>query len=156
MDYVEEYKCGSCGNYTYEGKYTKGYCSLRGVYYYADDSCDKWIESENAYYSSSGGCFLTTACCVYKGLPDDCHELETLRFLRDTYLKKTSFGESLIKNYYDTAPAIVDKINALDNRDEIYDKIYERITTVVKLIEQRKNDDAVCEYVSIMLWVDKL
>ena len=30
-----------------------------------------------------GGCFLTSACVKFKGLPDDCAELETLRAFRE-------------------------------------------------------------------------
>ena len=64
MDYVEMNKCGSCKYYTYEGEYKKGYCSWYKSYYYADDSCSHWEEGN---ISSTGGCFLTTACCEHKG-----------------------------------------------------------------------------------------
>ena len=92
MDYVEMNKCGSCKYYTYEGEYKKGYCSWYKSYYYADDSCSHWEEGN---ISSTGGCFLTTACCEHKGLPVD-------------------------------------------------------------LIETKKYDDAVCEYVRMMFWAEKL
>ena len=52
------------------------------------------------------GCFLTTAACHYRGLPDDCHELQTLRSFRDRYLAHIPGGAELIERYYEVAPAI--------------------------------------------------
>ena len=42
---------------------------------------DRYRHSGGGTHGSSGteGCFLTTACVVAKGLPDDCDELQTLR-----------------------------------------------------------------------------
>lgn len=148
-----KYKCASCGNYTYEGKYSKGYCSYYGGYYDSNDSCNHWEEGNNV--SSSGGCFLTTACCEYKGLPDDCYELTTLRYLRDSYMKKSLVGSKLVDLYYDIAPDIVEKINLLDNKKEIYQEIYQEIQKIVILIEDTKYSDAVEKYIDIMLELDR-
>ena len=60
---------------------------------------------------STGGCFLTTAACEYMGLPDDCHELETLRNFRDEYLATTDSGKLLISEYYVIAPEIARRLN---------------------------------------------
>ena len=66
--YAAEGTCGSCEYYEYEGENVKGYCSFYRTYYYSNDSCRNWRKGNNAY--SGGGCFLTTACCEYKGLED--------------------------------------------------------------------------------------
>lgn len=104
--------CRSCKYYEFSGENSKGYCSWFKAYYYADDSCKHYEEGSS---SSSGGCFLTTACCKYKGLPDDCAELETLRRFRDTYLKETEYGSELIRAYYESAPALVERIELQRN-----------------------------------------
>lgn len=66
--------------------------------------------------TSSGGCFLTSACTEAKGLADDCYELTMLRAFRDEYLVKQKSGKAEIAHYYITAPKIVETINADGNR----------------------------------------
>jgi len=48
--------------------------------------------------SAYGGvqCYLTTVCCQWKGLPDDCEQLTILRAFRDECVPK-----SLVKEYYE-------------------------------------------------------
>lgn len=46
--------------------------------------------------TSSGGCFLTSACTEAKGLADDCYELTMLRAFRDEYLVKQKSGKAEI------------------------------------------------------------
>lgn len=141
--YVKDGTCGSCANYTYEGNNSKGYCSYYGTYYWPDDSCSHWKSSGS---SGSGGCFITSACCSYKGLPDDCYELETLRKFRDTYLKEQSYGRDLIEIYYRDAPKFVDMINESPDRDEIYEKLYKKVQEIVALVEKKKYETAIIEY----------
>ena len=93
---------------------------------------------------------MTTACCEYKGLPDDCYELETMRRLRDSYISKQPYGEKLIKDYYAEAPLIVDKINSSENKEEILEKMYEKITDIVKMIDTGHNDEAVIYYMMLL------
>jgi len=86
--------------------------------------------------SSSGGCFLTSACTAARGLADDCHELQTLRRFRDEWLKKQPDGILLIAHYYEIAPKIVAAIDILEDRLEVYDTIYqELVNPCVKMIE---------------------
>lgn len=101
--------------------------------------------------SDSGGCYLTTACVVSKGLPDDCHELETLRKFRDSYLKPTEEGAKLVEEYYALAPRIVSRINESKERKTVYDGLYEKvIAPCVALIEQgcyEETKDLYCKMV---------
>lgn len=88
---------GSCETCVYcsDVNYGKGYCSYYRTYVDISDSCNYYSERS----SGTGGCFLTTACCEFMNLPDDCEELQTMRKFRDDYLSKTEEGKNLIKFY---------------------------------------------------------
>lgn len=93
--------------------------------------------------SGSGGCYLTTACVVAKNLPDDCVELQTLRSFRDGYLSGTEAGKRDIEQYYRTAPKLVEALDRLSDREQIYDRIYaELVSPCVALIQAQKNEEA--------------
>lgn len=97
--------------------------------------------------TSSGGCYLTSACTAARGLPDDCQELTTLRRFRDTWLKHQPDGITLIAHYYEVAPKIVEAIDKLENRLEIYDKMYlELVIPCVDLISTEQYDEALALY----------
>jgi len=85
---------------------------------------------------SSTGCYLTTACVESRGLPDDCHELTAMRALRDKYIRTLPEGESVIAEYYEFAPAIVEKINQGTEPEPVYERIYtEMILPCVQLYD---------------------
>ena len=153
MAYVAENTCGSCKNYEYAGEYQKGYCSYYRSYYYHDDSCSHW-ERGNVT-SASSGCFLTTACCEYMGLPDDCRELTVMRNVRDTYLKNTDIGKAMIDLYYEKAPDIVAKLDKKINKSEIYKNIYDKICRITDLAEKQRLPEAVGEYVALVMYAEK-
>ena len=56
-------------------------------------------------------CYITTAACTALGLPDECEELQTLRWFRDNVLTDEA-GLALVGRYYEQAPAIVRAIDA--------------------------------------------
>lgn len=105
---------------------------------------------------SEGGCFLTTACCDYKGLPDDCHELSALRNIRDSYIRNKPYGEKMISSYYNEAPLIVEAINASENRELILEDTYQKIKDVVRLIDSGMFDEAVIQYMIMYHDLSKL
>lgn len=113
-----------------------------------DDFCkNNW---ENcAYYrgKSSGGCFLSSACIEHKKLSDDCYELNKLRSFRDEYLLKTKEGRILTRQYYLLAPTIVEQINLSEDKDKIYEDIYETmIIPSIQAIEENRYEDAMKIY----------
>ncbi|MBR1647213.1 MAG: zinc-ribbon domain containing protein [Selenomonadaceae bacterium] len=71
----------------------------------------------------NGWCFITTAVCEYLGKPDDCFELTTLRNFRDNWLALQTGGKEEIREYYEIAPKIVEKLAASDEKDSLYEKI---------------------------------
>ena len=55
----------------------------------------------------SGDCLMTTVACRTLGLADDCFELQTVRRLRDRWLKHQPGGAAAIEWYYRIAPALL-------------------------------------------------
>ena len=89
-----------------------------------------------------GGCFLTTAACQYKGLADNCHELEVLRQFRDEYLLATDEGRQLVALYYLIAPKIAERLVRISDLEEVW----RTITDCVALIEAARYQEAVHAY----------
>ena len=126
----------------------KYYCSKKDQYLPQKHAiCDNFIQR------SDQGCYLTTACVQYKGLPDDCYELSTLRNFRDQYVTKLPNGEELVKKYYKTASQIVEIINNSANKDEIYSKMYDFILLCIEKINANDYESALNLYITM---VDKL
>jgi hypothetical protein len=93
------------------------------------------------------GCFLTTACVQERNLPDNCDELETLRYLRETYIRKQEGGTELLSHYRFIGPALISNINQFQNRSLVYDHIYNNlIIPSVKLIKEQKFNEATSFY----------
>ena len=117
----------------------------KGVHVNIDYEKGKWSsnthdENHENPDSYSNSCFLTTACMkMYSdSFDDNCYELTTLRWFRDTYVSKDD-----IDKYYNIAPRIVKKIDVLDNASDVYEKIYKKVIAVcVKAIEDNEYDKA--------------
>ena len=77
--------------------------------------------------SSSGGCFLTSACVRARGLADDCEELQTLRAFRDGWLLAQPYGPESIREYYRIAPAVVERIDVSPDAERVYHAIYTQV-----------------------------
>lgn len=141
--------------------YDKGYFNSRGQ---ADGAANKYDPPSgsdtreiynNAWESSheeskKGGCFLTTACVEYAGLPDDCHELRTLRWFRDVYLSTPSVGPSMIAAYYQTAPRIVLAIERSAMRAAYLDGVLNDVRSAVALINRGRYAEALDVYVGMV------
>ena len=106
--------------------------------------------------SSSGGCYLTSACTAARGLPDDCQELQTLRRFRDEWLKHQPDGILLIARYYEIAPKIVAAIDAREDKLDVYESIYqELVTPCVKMIEENNFHAALELYQKYTLMLER-
>lgn len=75
-------------------------------------------------FNNSSSCYITTAVCNAFGKPDDCYELTVFRKFRDKWLRKQPDGEMLIREYYKTAPHIVDVINNRSSKEVEYRYIW--------------------------------
>lgn len=116
----------------------------------SDDDYAERIDQEATECQSDneggGGCYLTTACVEEANLGDDCHELATLRAFRDGYVKMLPEGDSLISEYYRTAPNIVRRIKTSKNRSTILRNILKDVRASVELIEAGENRAALLLY----------
>ena len=155
----------SCPYYKYDGGFFSGdyYCikqekAVNSDTYYK--YCRNYDYTDCPIYkhgsSSSGGCFLTSACTAARGLPDDCHELTVLRNYRDNWLKHQSDGILLVAHYYEVAPKIVEAIDKLENRLEIWDSLYfNLVLPCVELIEKEQYEEALKLYRETTLKLEK-
>jgi hypothetical protein len=98
--------------------------------------------------SNSGGCYLTTACVEARGLPDDCHELVTLRRFRDEYVRARPDGALLVSEYYEQAPKLVAAICVRSDGKQIFEGIYAEITQAVQHIERNELEAAFELYIA--------
>ena len=87
------------------------------------------------------GCYITSAACELKGLPDDCRELTLLRDFRDTKLLRSVHGRRLVAQYYRTAPAIA---KALSRRQ--LHQVWATIERCARAIEARRYSSARSTY----------
>ena len=96
---------------------------------------------------SDEGCFLTTACIRAKALPDDCDELQTLRYFRDGWLKKQEEGPAAIQEYDEIAPKIVQAVDQREDAEAVWNQLYEElILPCVWLIHVGEMQDALLLY----------
>lgn len=140
--------CQDCDYFDEDDKWgRKGYCKYHRKYYYPEDSTCSKFEKKTG---SGTGCYLTTACCEYKGYEDDCYFLRTLRTFRDTYMKDLEGGQTLIDDYYKTAPQIIEKIESAKAFDE-YEYIFGIVEKCVHLIENCEYEQTLSEYTHMVI-----
>lgn len=106
--------------------------------------------------NQSGGCFLTSACCQYKGLSDNCYELTALREFRNNYLMNSDSGTTLVNEYYSIAPELVEKINRREDQDDIYEAIYTTVCRVVDMLGEKDYDKAIETYREMVLGIQDI
>ena len=145
--HVEEGVC----RYWHEGNY----CALKG-----DFRSKECINGYRDCRSFNGGndksddkrCYLTTTCVYYKGMSDDCIELQILRDYRDNYLKTFEEGRKDVYEYYDVAPDIIKAIGLQPDAKEIWEDIYTNLVCkCVELIKEEKYPEAHSHYKNFVI-----
>ena len=117
----------------------------------ATDICMSSRYADCEDYKNATRCFITTAVCLTMGKPDNCEELRLMRFFRDGWLRDQPDGIALIKDYYQTAPAIVEKINQQPDRKAIYEEIYQNyILPCVESIKTERFADSKRIYINMV------
>ncbi len=146
--YDPGYNCGWCGKKIPATTYTR--IGNQPYRLFPDDRKhpyykNKWFccEKCKSEFKKAHGCFITTATCQSRNLPDNCHELTSLRHFRDTYMKNNEEMESEIQEYYEIAPIICQNIDKKQNSSEIYENIYEKwLKSAVLAVDEGKNEEA--------------
>ena len=92
--------------------------------------------------ANAGICFLTTACCEYKELPDDCEELTVLRRFRDECVPK-----KMVEEYYEIGPEIVKNING---DKKVLEYIFNTIKECIANIKNCRRDLAINSYINMV------
>ena len=147
--YEHGYACRKTGKNVNDDIYNK-YCRY-GIYDYQD--CPVYKQDNDG---GGASCFLTSACVEAKGLPDDCHELTTLRRFRDEYMAAQPCGQCEINHYYHVAPQIVAQIKAQPDALAVFERIYtELVLPCVALIEAGDNEAAHARYRDYVLQLEK-
>ena len=114
------------------------------------------LEITKPYAKKKHGCFITTATCQSRNLPDDCHELTALRTFRDTYMRSDSEMNAEVEEYYEIAPIICQSINKQPNSIEIYEQIYEKwLKSAVLAVDNGENEQAHDIYKDMVLSLKK-
>lgn len=148
----------SCPYYTF--RQNDYYCTKKSDYVNSDvyyKYCRKYDYDDCPIYkgdTSSGGCYLTSACVEAKGLPDDCMELTTLRDFRDNWLKNQPGGLAEVAEYYASAPQIVKKINELPTANDVWNDIY--ISLIIPCVDLIQKGEFSKTYELYKSWALKL
>ena len=147
--YDNGYACRKTGKNVSDDVYNK-YCRY-GIYDYQD--CPVYKHNNDG---GGASCFLTSACVAAKGLPDDCHELTTLRRFRDGYMASLPCGRCEIDHYYRVAPPIVAQIKTQPDALAVFERIYtELVLPCVALIEAGDLEAAHARYRDYVLQLEK-
>ena len=92
--------------------------------------------------TGKSGCFLTTAACQQRGLPDSCRELEAMRGFRDRVLLMETEGRRLVEHYYRIAPDLV----PLLHDPAVSMRVWQAIRSTASQIESGRFSDAMLSY----------
>ncbi len=97
-------------------------------------------------------CYVTTAVCESLGKGPDCYELRLLKDYRDQYMEKDPARKELVDEYYDIAPTIVKRMDRAENRQEVYQDLYERyLVPCIHEIEKGKYEECCKRYEDMVL-----
>ncbi len=122
--------------------------SYRGKKWFCSEKCKTEYKNEH--------CFITTAVCKSRNLPDDCHELTALRHFRDTYMRNNAEMEAEVREYYEIAPKICESIVSLSNSGEIFDSIYQKwLKSAVNAVDNGNSEQAHSIYKDMVLSLKK-
>lgn len=144
--------CGNCAHFDKNQKEYWGdrcYCTETRKYKDASEkACYSYVKRPEGGYQPSG-CFITTIVCEILGYEDNCDVLQTLRFIRDNYLKKTEQGRMLLQEYDIIGPVISNELAKCPVIDSIV-LAHKYILPCYDLIKQNRYESAVQVYINMV------
>ena len=107
----------------------------------------------NIFYTSAIIAYYFSYKLVTKlNFDDNCYELSVLRWFRDNFVSNED-----IEHYYNTAPYIVEGIEKEDNKDIVYDYIYDNVVDYcVNAIENGNYIEAYKRYKDSIINLEQL
>ncbi len=146
------YTCSDCDymNLRDKNSYGEAYCSERKHYYNPSDTICNRSSIKGRDVGGSSSCYLTTAMCDILGYEDDCSALKTLRFLRDSYMKKEVDCYDLLKEYNQFGPDICESLYQDKNRKiVVLTMLKHYIEPAIKMINNNQYDNAIDIYIEM-------
>lgn len=144
--------CGECAKFDKNQKEYWGdryYCLEKCKYKEANEkACLDFIKKPESGYTPSG-CFITTIVCLKLGYQDNCDLLETLRFLRENYLKKSKAGREILQEYDIIGPVISQEIAKCPVIDSIV-LTQKYLLPCYDLIKQNRYENAIMVYTNMV------
>lgn len=105
--------------------------------------------------SSGGGCYVTTACLEALGLPKDSLELKAMKTLTKEHILKSFKGKRDYVAYQRRGPAIAQAIDAREDSQNVWKRIYERLQDVSASVVENNYEGAHNLYKDLMLSLEK-
>lgn len=104
------------------------------------------------------GCLVSMTVCEALGKADDCNELTILREFRDEHLLRTHHGRTLVEEYYNISPALVEKLRSRSRQEPaIFEHLYAKhLMLVVKSIAAGDYDAAILQYRRMLTTIDQV
>lgn len=127
-----------------------GSCGYYIPSYKSGRQCE--LENEDAIQrcqgnSNSSSCFITTAVCDILNYPDDCLELNVLRYLRDEYMIPNLENRQKLIEYYVLGPLISKKMKQDPNKVALASNLYKTyLKPSVELVLDGKYQESVSYY----------
>ena len=136
------YNCSDCDFMDLKdtNRYGECYCSKRRHYYKKSDTACNYFQRKGKYIGSASHCFITTCVCSILKEEDTSDTMQTIRFLRDTYMKKEVDCYSMLREYEVVGPIIAKRVLADPNKEKVI---------CVTEIKENKYEEAIDRYIDL-------
>ena len=101
-----------------------------------------------------GGCFITEAVMAAGGQGDATPELQILRWFRDNVMMTNPVGQTMVQQYEDLAPMVVEAVSQRPDALQIFQSIKSQfLDQAIAAIQQGNNEQALQVYAKMIAFV---